>query len=183
MLVYRDSDPVETEEWIDSVDALIAAEGLDRASRVLSRVVARARSLGAWLEPGMTTDYINTIGADCEPPFPGDEAIEARIRHFVRWNAAVMVARANHRADGIGGHLATYASAATLYEVGFNHFFRARSASGVGDQVYFQGHAAPGIYARAFLEGRLTEDQLDGFRQEVSRGPGRGLSSYPHPRL
>jgi pyruvate dehydrogenase E1 component len=126
---------------------------------------------------GLTTDYVNTISPEVEAPFPGDETIEARIRHYVRWNAAVMVARANSRADGIGGHLATYASTATLYEVGFNHFFRGPE-SGPGDQVFFQGHASPGIYARAYLEGRLTEADLDGFRREV----GGGLPSYPHPR-
>jgi pyruvate dehydrogenase E1 component len=175
---YTDPDPDETQEWLDSVDALIAAEGAERASRLLERVVTRARTKGVRLDGGVTTDYRNTIGPESEPAFPGDETLEARIRHFVRWNAAVMVARANHRADGIGGHLATYASAATLYEVGFNHFFRAKSAAHPGDQVFFQGHSAPGIYARAFLEGRLTEAQLDGFRREV----GGGLPSYPHLR-
>ena len=173
-----DPDPGETQEWIDSVDALIAHWGAERAGRLLGRVLGRARASGVGIGPGVTTDYRNTIEPPAEPPFPGDEAIEARIRHFVRWNAAVMVARANRRADGIGGHLATYASAATLYEVGFNHFFRAKDEAGPGDQVFFQGHAAPGVYARAFLEGRLTEAQLDGFRREVSGG----LPSYPHPR-
>jgi pyruvate dehydrogenase E1 component len=178
MLEDRDPDPAETQEWLDSVDALVAVEGTDRAGRLLGRVAARARGAGVHIGTAVATEYVNTIGPGSEPPYPGDEALEARIRHFVRWNAAVMVARANHRADGIGGHLATYASAATLYEVGFNHFFRARTATSAGDQVFFQGHAAPGIYARAFLEGRLTEGQLDGFRREV----GGGLPSYPHPR-
>ena len=125
------------------------------------------------------TDYINTIPREQEPWFPGDEFVERRIRAFIRWNAVIMVDRANHRFDGLGGHLSTYASAAALYEVGFNHFFRGKSDGGYGDQVYFQGHAAPGIYARAFLEGRLTEEQLDHFRREVG---GHGLPSYPHPR-
>ncbi|MGH9029099.1 MAG: pyruvate dehydrogenase (acetyl-transferring), homodimeric type, partial [Acidimicrobiales bacterium] len=177
-MTYSDPDPEETEEWLDSVDSLISGEGHARAAQLLQRVLARARSRGVRIGPTLTTDYCNTIPPESQPVFPGDEALEARIRHFVRWNAAVMVARANRMADGIGGHLATYASAATLYEVGFNHFFRGKTEASVGDQVFFQGHAAPGFYARAFLEGRLTEDQLDGFRREV----GGGLPSYPHPR-
>ena len=140
----------ELVEWRESVDALVAAHGKQGASRVLGAACAHARSLGVTAAGPLVTDYVNTISPDEQPEFPGDEALEARIRHYVRWNAAVMVARANRRADGIGGHLATYASAATLYEIGFNHFFRGPDA-GVGDQVYFQGHAAPGIYARAFL--------------------------------
>ena len=133
--------------------------------------------------PGLrSTDYINTIPPEREPWFPGDEHVERRIRAYIRWNAAVMVSRANRPGMGVGGHIATYASAASLYEVGFNHFFRGKDHGESGDQVFFQGHAAPGIYARAFLEGRLTEDQLNGFRQELSH-PGGGLPSYPHPRL
>ena len=128
----------------------------------------------------MSTPYVNTIPPEEEPFFPGDEDIERRIRAFIRWNAAVMVVKANKHADGIGGHLATFASSAALYEVGFNHFFRGKDDGLAGDHIYFQGHAAPGIYARAFLEGRLTEEQLDHFRREVD---GKGLSSYPHPRL
>lgn len=170
-------DAGELAEWSDSVDDLARGHSREEASRVLATAWGRARALGLAVPGMLTTDYVNTIPPKAEAPFPGDEAIEARIRHYVRWNAAVMVARANHRADGIGGHLATYASAATLYEVGFNHFFRG-SEEGPGDQVYFQGHASPGIYARAFLEGRLTEADLDGFRREV----GGGLPSYPHPR-
>src|ERR671932_1729894 len=130
----------------------------------------------------VSTPYINTIPPEREPWFPGDEYIERRIRAYIRWNAAIMVTRANSRAPGIGGHLATYASSAALYEVGFNHFFRGKDDGQPGDQVYFQGHAAPGIYARAFLEGRLDEAQLDFFRQEIAgaaAGSG-GLSSYPH---
>ncbi len=139
----------------------------------------RAREKGVGVPLMVQTDYINTIPPEQEPWFPGDEYIERRIRAFIRWNAVMMVDRANHRFDGLGGHLSTYASAAALYEVGFNHFFRGKADGGYGDQVYFQGHAAPGIYARAFLEGRITEDQLDHFRREVS---GQGLPSYPHPR-
>jgi len=127
-----------------------------------------------------STDYINTISPELEPAFPGDEHIERRIRAFIRWNAAIMVHRAQR--FGVGGHISTFASSASLYEVGFNHFFRGHDAPGGADQIYFQGHASPGIYARAFLEGRLTEDQLDGFRRELSH-PGGGLPSYPHPRL
>ncbi len=172
-----DIDDGELVEWRDSVDAVVAAHGPKAAARVLGAAWTRARSLGL-VVPGMpVSDYVNTLPPGAEPVFPGDEVLEARIRHYVRWNAAVMVARANRRADGIGGHLATYASAATLYEVGFNHFFRGAD-TGPGDQVYFQGHAAPGIYARAYLEGRLAEADLDGFRREV----GGGLPSYPHPR-
>src|SRR5438552_10711585 len=126
------------------------------------------------------TPYINTISPEQEPAFPGDEALEKRIRRIIRWNAAVMVTRANKHFEGIGGHISTYASSASLYEVGFNHFFRGRNSPRGADQIFIQGHAAPGIYARAFLEGRLTEDHLDHFRRETG---GRGLSSYPHPRL
>jgi len=170
-------DAEEVAEWSDSVDALVAAHGPLAASRVLGAAWRRARVVGLTVPGTPVTDYVNTLSTEAQPGFPGDEVIETRIRHYVRWNAAVMVARANRRADGIGGHLATYASAATLYEVGFNHFFRGGDA-GIGDQVYFQGHAAPGIYARAYLEGRLSETELDGFRREV----GGGLPSYPHPR-
>ena len=173
-----DPDGAEVQEWVDSVDALVNARGETRARRVLSHVAGRAAELGIDVASMGVTDYINTIPASDEPAYPGDEELEARIRHFIRWNAAVMVARANSRLDGIGGHLATYASAATLYEVGFNHFFHGKNDGGFGDQIFIQGHASPGIYARAFLEGRLTETDLDGFRREV----GGGLPSYPHPR-
>jgi len=176
-----DRDPNETSDWISSLDDVIATEGRARAQFILYRVLKRARQQNLGLPPLTATRYINTISPEQEPTFPGDEEIEHRIRRMIRWNAVAMVLRANNRAPGIGGHLATYASAATLYEVGFNHFFRGKDADGMGDQVFFQGHAAPGMYARAFLEGRLTEDHLDHFRQEVQ--PGRGLSSYPHPRL
>src|SRR3990172_1390608 len=176
-----DRDADETSDWVRSLDSVIADEGRSRAQFILYRLLKRARQHNLGLPPLTATRYINTISPEQEPQFRGDETIERRIRRMIRWNAVAMVLRANNRAPGIGGHLATYASAATLYEVGFNHFFRGKDAAGMGDQVFFQGHAAPGIYARAFLEGRLTEDQLDHFRQEVQ--PGRGLSSYPHPRL
>src|SRR5258708_2663697 len=146
--------------------------------RLLER--AREQQVGV---PGLrSTDYINTIRPEAGPWFPGHEYVERRIRACIRWDAAVMVSRANRPGLGVGGHIATYASAASLYEVGFNHFFRGKDHGESGDQVFFQGHAAPGIYARAFLEGRLTETQLNGFRQELSH-PGGGLPSYPHPRL
>ncbi|HEY5172941.1 MAG TPA: pyruvate dehydrogenase (acetyl-transferring), homodimeric type [Acidimicrobiia bacterium] len=174
-----DVDPQETGEWLESLDAVIDVKGKPRAHYLLARLMERAREKGSFVPAMVTTDYINTIAPEQEPWFPGDEDIERRIRAFIRWNAVAMVDRANHRFDGLGGHLSTYASAASLYEVGFNHFFRGKGDGGYGDQIYFQGHAAPGIYARAFLEGRLTEDQLDHFRRETG---GRGLPSYPHPR-
>ncbi|MDP9251935.1 MAG: pyruvate dehydrogenase (acetyl-transferring), homodimeric type, partial [Chloroflexota bacterium] len=176
-----DIDPAETDEWIESLDALVKQAGPERARFVLYKLLKRARMLQVGLPPLTQTRYINTISPEQEPDFPGDEEMEHRIRQFIRWNAVAMVVRANHRYDGIGGHLATYASSATLYEVGFNHFFRGKDDGGDGDQVFYQGHASPGIYARTFLEGRLKESQLDHFRRETK--PGEGLSSYPHPRL
>jgi pyruvate dehydrogenase E1 component len=179
-----DADPSETEEWIESVDGLVDHEGRARAREVILSVLARARKHHVILPGYGSTDYVNTIPATIEPPFPGDEDIERRIDSFVRWNAAMMVHRAQRAGLGVGGHISTYASTATLYEVGFNHFFRGHGADGGGDQIYFQGHASPGIYARAFIEGRLSERQLDGFRQEGSHAAsGGGLPSYPHPRL
>ena len=175
-----DIDPAETQEWLDSIDAVVGAQGKTRARFLLSRLLERARELQVGVPATVSTPYVNTIPPEQEPFFPGDEDLERRIRAFIRWNAAVMVVKANKHADGIGGHLATFASSAALYEVGFNHFFRGKDDGLPGDHVYFQGHAAPGIYARAFLEGRLTESQLDRFRREVGGG---GLSSYPHPRL
>ena len=179
-LQLPDIDPAETQDWIDSFDQLVEHSGRGRARFITYKLLKRARQLQLGLPPLTQTRYINTISPEQEPYFPGDEALERRIRRLVRWNAVAMVLRANNRSPGIGGHLATYASAASLYEVGFNHFFRGKD-DGAGDQVFFQGHAAPGIYARAFLEGHLTESQLDHFRREVV--PGAGLSSYPHPRL
>ncbi len=179
-----DVDPAETQEWLESVDAVVDHAGRARARELMVSVLRRAQQRHV-MPPGCgVTDYVNTIPAAAEPPFPGDEDIERRIRSYVRWNAAMMVHRAQRPGLGVGGHLSTYASAATLYEVGFNHFFRGHDADGGGDQIYFQGHASPGIYARTFLEGRLSPAQLDGFRQEVSHaGRGGGLPSYPHPRL
>jgi pyruvate dehydrogenase E1 component len=177
-----DIDPEETREWIESFDDAVDSEGRQRARFLMLKLLERARERQVGVPALRSTDYINTIPPEREPWFPGDEDIERRIRAYIRWNAAIMVSRANKKV-GVGGHIATYASAASLYEVGYNHFFRGKDlASGAGDQVYFQGHAAPGIYARAYLEGRLTEQHLDGFRQERSHAP-YGLSSYPHPRL
>src|SRR3989449_5815409 len=175
-----DIDPEETQEWIESLDELVRIAGTERARFVLYKLLKRARMLHVGLPPLTQTRYINTISPEQEPYFPGDEEMELRIRRLIRWNAVAMVVRANHHYEGIGGHLATYASAASLYEVGFNHFFRGKDDGQPGDQVFFQGHAAPGIYARAFLEYRLEEEQLDNFRMELG---GKGLSSYPHPRL
>jgi transketolase N-terminal domain/subunit len=175
-----DIDPAETQEWLDALDQIHSQEGDERARFLLYKILKRARQLHVGLPPLTQTRYINTISPEQEPFFPGDEEMERRIRRLIRWNAVAMVLRANNRAPGIGGHLATYASAATLYEVGFNHFFRGKDDGGSGDQIFFQGHAAPGIYARAFLEGRLTEENLDHFRQEALSGVG--LPSYPHPR-
>ena len=175
-----DTDPEETQEWLDSLDAVVNSSGGQRGRYLLRRLLDRADELGTGLSGTVQTPYVNTIPTADQPFFPGDEYIERRIRAFIRWNAAVMVVKANKRADGIGGHLSTFASSAALYEVGFNHFFRGKEDGLPGDAVYIQGHAAPGIYARAYLEGRLTEEQLDNFRMEIG---GRGLSSYPHPRL
>src|SRR6476660_940554 len=176
-----DIDPAETEEWLSSLDQVVEQEGETRARFLVYKLLKRARQLQIGLPPLTQTRYINTISPEQEPNFPGDEAMELRIRRIIRWNAVAMVLRANTRFPGIGGHLSTYASSASLYETGFNHFFRGKDGQGSGDQVFFQGHAAPGMYARAFLEGRISESQLDHFRREVV--PGEGLSSYPHPRL
>ena len=175
-----DIDTDETKEWIDSFDAVVDAHGKRRGRYLLMRLLQRARELQVDFPATVSTPYINSIPPHEEPWFPGDEHIERRIRAFVRWNAAAMVTRANMLSEGIGGHLSTFASSAGLIEVGFNHFFQGKANGHAGDQIYYQGHAAPGIYARAFLEGRFTEDQLDHFRMEVGGG---GLSSYPHPRL
>ncbi|MEX2294578.1 MAG: pyruvate dehydrogenase (acetyl-transferring), homodimeric type [Acidimicrobiales bacterium] len=176
----HDTDPGETQEWLDSLDAVVDAQGKPRARFLMSKLLERAGQLQVGAPASVSTPYVNSIPSEEEPFFPGDEDLERRIRAFIRWNAAVMVVKANKAADGIGGHLATFASSASLYEVGFNHFFRGKEDGLAGDHVYIQGHAAPGIYARAFLEGRLAESQLDRFRREVGGG---GLSSYPHPRL
>ena len=177
-----DIDPSETAEWHASFDAALDHAGPVRARYLMLSLLKRAHEKNIGVSALRTTDYINTISPENEPDFPGDESIERRIRAFNRWNAAMLVHRAQRPGVGVGGHISTYASSAALYEVGFNHFFRGQDHPGGGDQVFFQGHASPGMYARAFLEGRFTETQLDGFRQELSH-PGGGLSSYPHPRL
>ncbi|GMQ94241.1 MAG: pyruvate dehydrogenase (acetyl-transferring), homodimeric type [Acidimicrobiia bacterium] len=175
-----DVDPEETAEWIEALDSVIAIDGTRRAGYLMSRLLERARQESVAVPGSVSTPYVNTIPAESDADFPGDEHLEKRIRRFVRWNAAAMVIRANHAANGIGGHLSTFASSATLYEVGFNHFFRGKADGTPGDHIYFQGHATPGLYARAFLEGRLDESILDRFRREIGEP---GLSSYPHPRL
>jgi pyruvate dehydrogenase E1 component len=177
-----DTDPTETAEWQASFDAALEHAGPVRARYLMLKLLQRAHEKQIGLSSLRNTDYINTISPEHEPDFPGDEAIERRIRQYIRWNAAMLVHRAQRPGIGVGGHISTYASSASLYEVGFNHFFRGMDHPGGGDQIFFQGHASPGMYARAYLEGRLSENQLDGFRQEVSHAGG-GLSSYPHPRL
>ncbi|MGM0385615.1 MAG: pyruvate dehydrogenase (acetyl-transferring), homodimeric type [Actinomycetota bacterium] len=178
-----DIDSDETEEWLDSLDGLIDEKGGPRARYIMLSMLKRARQRNVAIPTSLTTPYVNTIGVHEEPYFPGDEKMERQFRRWIRWNAAVMVTRAQRPSVGVGGHISSYASLATLYEVGLNHFFRGKHHPGGGDQVFFQGHAAPGNYARAFIEGRLTEEDLDGFRQEYSRpAGGRGLPSYPHPR-
>ncbi|MBW8171481.1 pyruvate dehydrogenase (acetyl-transferring), homodimeric type [Ornithinimicrobium sp. Arc0846-15] len=180
-----DTDPEETEEWLASLDGAIDAGGRRRARFLMLKLLERARQEQVGIPSLTTTDYINTISPEAEPWFPGDEELERKYRAWIRWNAAVMVHRAQHPDISVGGHISTYASAATLYEVGFNHFWRGRDHEGGGDQVFFQGHASPGMYARAFMEGRLSEDQMNGFRQEKSHivdGEVKALPSYPHPR-
>jgi pyruvate dehydrogenase E1 component len=177
-----DFDPEETREWLDSLDAAIDERGRERARYLMLRLIERAREKRVAVPEMRSTDYINTIATKDEPFFPGNEEIERKVLNATRWNAAVMVSRAQRPGVGVGGHIATFASSASLYDVGFNHFFRGKDAGDGGDQVYFQGHASPGIYARAYLLDRLSEAQLDGFRQEKSQAPN-GLSSYPHPRL
>ncbi len=175
-----DEDPQETLEWLEALDSVFEREGVERAHYLVGRLVRRARRKGAHLPYRATTAYINTISDALQRKSPGDQALEKRIRSFIRWNAMAMVVQANRVDPSLGGHISSFASAATLYDVGFNHFFHAPTEDHGGDLLYIQGHCAPGIYARAFLEGRLTEEQLQNFRQEVEPG---GLSSYPHPRL
>jgi pyruvate dehydrogenase E1 component len=177
-----DANPEETAEWSESLDALVAAQGHGRGREIMLSLLKRSKELHLGVPMVPTTDYINTIAAENEPELPGDEDIERRYRAWIRWNAAVLVHRSQRPGIAVGGHIATYASSAALYEVGYNHFFRGQDHPGGGDQIFIQGHASPGTYARAFLEGRLSADQLDGFRQEKSHAPD-GLSSYPHPRL
>ncbi len=175
-----DIDSVETTEWLEAIEAVIASDGPERAKELLTRVIERAQHAGTGPIASLSTAYVNTIPADREPELPSDPLVERRLRSIVRWNAMAMVVRANKTSSELGGHIASFQSLATLYEIGFNHFWHAPSAEHGGDLVYFQGHSSPGNYARAYLEGRLTEAQLDNFRQEVG---GDGLSSYPHPWL
>ena len=177
-----DANPDETAEWHQSLDSLIKHAGPARARYLMLSLIKRAHEANIQLPNLRLTDYMNTIPPESEPQFPGDEFVERRIRAYIRWNAAIMVHRAQRPGVGVGGHISTFASSAALYEVGFNHFFKGKDHPSGGDQIFFQGHASPGMYARAFLEGRLSEHQLDGFRQELSHSGG-GLSSYPHPRL
>jgi len=177
-----DSDPQETSEWRESLDGVVAESGHQRGREIMLSLLKRSKELHLGVPMVPTTDYLNTIAPENEPPFPGDEEIERRYRSWIRWNAAIMVHRAQRPGISVGGHISTYASSASLYEVGHNYFFRGPDHAGGGDQVFYQGHASPGMYARAFLEGRLSESQLEGFRQEKSH-PSGGLSSYPHPRL
>ena len=181
MSTERDVDPAETAEWLEALDSVLREEGPERAQQLIEAVLARARASGAPIEVGLATPYVNTIPVNRQEPLPGDAAVERRLRSIVRWNAIAMVLRANRDSSELGGHIASYQSIATLYETGFNHFWRAPSESHGGDLVYLQGHSATGVYARAYLEGRITEAQLDGFRREVSIDGG--LSSYPHPWL
>nr|WP_223267627.1 pyruvate dehydrogenase (acetyl-transferring), homodimeric type [Streptosporangium nondiastaticum] len=177
-----DFDPEETQEWLDSLDAAVDERGRERARYLMLRLIERAREKRVAVPEMRSTDYVNTIATKDEPFFPGNEEIERKVLNATRWNAAVMVSRAQRPGIGVGGHIATFASSASLYDVGFNHFFRGKDGGDGGDQIFFQGHASPGIYARAFLLDRLSEQNLDSFRQEKSKAP-YGLSSYPHPRL
>ncbi|HSW34749.1 MAG TPA: pyruvate dehydrogenase (acetyl-transferring), homodimeric type, partial [Steroidobacteraceae bacterium] len=176
----EDSDPSETREWLESIDSVLRVHGAERAHYLLERVIDHTRRSGAYLPFKPNTAYVNTISTAQQHEYPGDRALERRIKAYIRWNAMAMVVQANRQSSEYGGHIASYASAATLYEVGFNHFWRAPSDAHPGDMVFIQGHSSPGIYARAYLEGRLSEDHLRRFREEVGGG---GLSSYPHPWL
>ncbi|WP_028116181.1 pyruvate dehydrogenase (acetyl-transferring), homodimeric type [Ferrimonas senticii] len=176
----HDVDAQETAEWLEALQAVLAEDGVERAKYLLEQMITKARNEGVALPTGITSNYINTIAPSAEPAYPGDISIERRIRSIVRWNAIMIVLRASKKGLDLGGHMASYQSAAAFYEVGFNHLFRAPNAKDGGDLVYYQGHISPGIYARAFMEGRLTAEQLDNFRQEVD---GNGISSYPHPKL
>ena len=175
-----DVDPLETQEWVESLEAVMQREGPERAHFILEALIDKARRNGAYLPYSANTAYINTIPTHLEAKSPGDHALEERIRSITRWNALVTVAKANKGEGDLGGHIASFASVGTLFGIGFNHFWHAPTPEHGGDLVYFQGHSAPGIYARAYLEGRISEDQLLNFRREVD---GKGISSYPHPWL
>jgi pyruvate dehydrogenase E1 component len=180
MSFIPDIDPIETQEWLEAIDAVLATEGTERAHFLLETLIDKARRSGAYLPYNATTAYVNTIPTHLQQRHPGNPDMERRIRALIRWNAIMTVLRANEKSPGVGGHIASFQSAATLYDVGFNHFFRAANDQFGGDLVLFQGHSSPGVYARAYLEGRISEEQLDNFRQETG---GNGLSSYPHPWL
>ena len=175
-----DIDPEETDEWLESLRSVVDSAGIERARLLLHEVLSEAQDLGIQIPPASQTPYVNTIPWDNQVPYPGDLQIEKEIQNIILWNSALIVSDANRRIDGIGGHISTYASSSTLYEVGFNHVFKGKESNGIGDALYIQGHGSPGIYARAFLEGRITREQLSNFRQEAFLD---GLSSYPHPRL
>ncbi len=179
-MAEHDIDPQETQEWLDALEAVIENEGTDRAHFLLEQLIDKTRRSGAYLPYSANTAYVNTIPPHLQQPIPGDQALERRIRSLIRWNAMAMVVKANRISTELGGHIASFASVATLFDIGFNHFFRASNDEQLGDLVFFQGHSAPGVYARAYLEGRLTEEQLNHFRREAK---GNGLSSYPHPWL
>jgi len=177
-----DMDPAETEEWLESLEFVINSKGHERAKYLLAILEQRAKLSGVDLPMAANTPYINTIPRDKQPAYPGNREIERRVKSIIRWNAMAMVVRANKNFEGLGGHISSFASSATLYDVAFNHFFRGRGESGYdGDHIYFQGHTSPGMYSRAFLEGRLSEANLDNFRRELQ--DEAGLSSYPHPWL
>ncbi len=178
---FKDTDVEETAEWLESFDQLIDAQGTERAQFIVRSILQRAGNRSVEVPMVTSPDYVNTIPVDQEPEYPGDEQMERRYRAYLRWNAAIMVQRAQKSTIGVGGHISSYAGIATLYEVGLNHFFRGPEHPGGGDQIFWQGHSSPGNYARAYLEGRLSEDQLDGFRQEKTKGAD-GMPSYPHPR-
>ena len=180
MALTPDTDPQETHEWLEAIEAVLEQEGTERAHFLLETLIDKARRSGAYLPYNATTAYLNTIPVHLQQKMPGDATMERKIRALIRWNAIMCVLRANEKSPGVGGHIASFQSAATLYDVGFNHFFRAANENFGGDLVLFQGHSSPGIYARAFLEGRLTEEQMSNFRLETE---GKGLPSYPHPWL
>ena len=175
-----DIDPEETDEWLESLRSVVDSSGLERARLLLHEILTEAQDLGVEISPASRTPYVNTISWDNQVPYPGNLEIEKEIQDAILWNSALIVSDANRRTDGIGGHISTYASSSTIYEVGFNHVFKGKESNGIGDALYIQGHGSPGIYARAFLEGRITREQLLNFRQEAFLD---GLSSYPHPRL
>ena len=175
-----DIDPEETDEWLEGLRSVVEAHGIERARLLLHELMAESEDLDVKIAPIAKTPYVNTISWDQQPSYPGNLETEREIQNSILWNSALMVSDANRRIDGLGGHISTYASSSTLYEVGFNHVFRGKDSNGIGDALYIQGHGSPGIYARAFLEGRLSREQLANFRQEAFAD---GLSSYPHPRL